>query len=300
VENPTLTAVPGLAVGHWTDLDARTGCTVVLAPEEGCTASALVLGGSPAARETELLAPDKLVPKISGLVLSGGSVFGLATADGVVTWLKECGRGFPTRAGPVPIVPAACIYDLEVAAAWPGAGAGYAAAAQASATRVPLGRVGAGIGATASSYLGYDQAVPGGLGSAAVSLEGITLAALTVSNPAGDIYDPKTGALVVGHGLAPERVALSLRGYKPLQNTTLVIVATDASLTKAEARMLCTSAHVGIARVTRPSHTPYDGDIAFVLSTGDKPAIPIGILAVMIQEVVAEAILQGVRAAQRA
>ncbi len=300
--NSTLTAVAGLKVGHWTHAEAATGCTVVLCPEEGCVASSLVLGGGPATRETDLLSPERMMPTIDALALSGGSAFGLETAGGVMRWLEERGRGFATRAGPVPIVPAACIYDLEVGAskARPDAAAGYRAADAASEEPVPLGRVGVGAGATVSAYLGYDRAAPSGLGSTAVAFEGATLAALAVSNPAGDIYDPKTGALVAGHGLDARTIARALRGYQPAQNTTLVVVATDARLTKAGARALCVGVHVGIAQVTRPSHTVYDGDTAFVLSTGRGPELPLGALSVMVQEVVAEAILIGVRAAQRA
>ena len=302
MSNATLTAVAGLKVGHWTHAEAATGCTVILCPAEGCVASSLVLGGAPATRETALLEPEKMMPRINALLLSGGSAFGLAAASGVVRYLEERGVGFATRAGPVPIVPAACIYDLEVgkASRRPDEAAGYAAAQAASDVSVATGRVGVGSGATASAYLGYDRAARSGLGSLAVSASGATLAALAVSNPAGDIYDPRTGELVAGHGLAAAEIARALRGYRPAHNTTLVVVATDASLSKAEARALAVSAHVGIAQVTRPSHTVYDGDTAFVLSTGRGPELSLGALSVLVQELVAETVLQGVRAAQAA
>lgn len=297
--NATLTAVTGLTVGHWTHSEGATGCTVILCPPEGCVASGVVLGGAPATRESALLAPEKMMTRIDAVLLSGGSAFGLAAADGVVRWLEERGRGFETRGGVVPIVPAAAIYDLEVGQGKvrPDECAGYAAAEAASSAPVALGLVGAGTGARAGAYLGYDKAAASGLGSAALRFEGTTIAALVVSNPAGDLYDPKTGKLVAGHGLPAEAVAARLRGYKPQTNTTLAVLATDAPLSKADTAALAVSAHMGIAHVTRPSHTVFDGDMVFVLTTGRGPEMGLGPLCVLAQSLVSEAILTAVRAA---
>ncbi len=272
----------------------------MLCPAGGCVASADVRGGAPGTRETALLEPEKTVQHIDAVVLAGGSAFGLDAVGGVTRWLEERGRGFPTPFGPVPIVPAAVVFDLGVgdAAVRPDAAAGHRACEAASAEPVVQGRVGAGTGATCGKYLGFDRAQASGLGSAAVRVGGAVVAALSVANPVGDLIDPATGALVAG-------VQGETRGYlerfgDPLEltgsNTTLVVVATDAPLGKAEAKALAGSAHVGIARVTRPSHTVSDGDTAFCLSTGTGPKVPLLLLSVAVQEVVAEAILSGARA----
>lgn len=304
----TLTAVAGLEVGHWHDAQARTGCTVVLCPEDGCVASADVRGGAPGTRETALLEPEKTVTRVHAVTLAGGSAFGLDAATGVMRWLEARGRGFSTPFGVVPIVPAAVIYDLGVGdpAVRPDADAGYRACEGASSAPVSQGRVGAGAGATCGKYLGFARAQVSGLGSAAVSVGEATVAALSVANPVGDLVDPATGVVVAG-------VTGETRGYlerfldPPLDaadltggNTTLIVVATDALISKAEAKALAQSAHVGIARVTRPSHTTSDGDTAFALSTCTGPKLPLLLLSVAVQEVVAEAILAGVRASRAA
>lgn len=306
----TLCDVEGLRVGHWSDLEAKTGCTVVLCPDEGCVASGEVRGGAPGTRETALLAPEKSVQRIHAVVLSGGSAFGLAAATGVMDALEARGVGFGTPFGVVPIVPAAVIYDLGVGcpSPRPDAAAGRLALEAATAAPVAQGRVGAGTGASCGKYLGFDRAEPSGLGSAARTAQGATVAALSVANPVGDIIDPMTGVVVAGARLEgggrPDPARLleaftgALIGELEGANTTLVVVATDAPLTKAEALALAQSAHIGIARVTRPSHTPSDGDTTFALSTGRGPAVPLTLLSVVVQEVVAEAILRGARAAR--
>ncbi len=290
----TLTAVVGLSVGHWTQPGAATGCTVIVCPPEGCVASGTVLGGAPGSRETALLAPEKTVQRVHAVVLAGGSAFGLDAATGVVRWLAEQGRGFDTPFARVPIVPAAVIYDLGTGRAdvFPDAAAGYAAAENATTRPVESGRVGVGTGATVGKYAGFDKAAPSGLGSAAVRLGGATVAALAVSNALGDLVDPDTGRRVAGssaHANFPDAAKTVFDGA----NTTLVVVATDAALSKTQAYALSQSAHVGIARVTRPSHTPADGDTAFVLSTAAGPEVPLYNLAAAVQEVVARAILNG-------
>ena len=295
--NETLTAVAGLSVGHWTHHEAETGCTVVLCPPEGCVASGFVLGGAPGTRETALLAPEKTVQRVHAVVLSGGSAFGLDAASGVMRWLAEQGRGFETPFARIPIVPAAVIYDLGTGRAdvRPDAASGYAAAQSATSAPVENGRVGVGTGATVGKYAGFDKAAISGLGNAAVGLGGATVAALAVSNAVGDIFDPETGRRVAGSSADFDSV---MRTGLDGTNTTLVIVATDASISKAQAYALSQSAHVGIARVTRPSHTPSDGDTTFVLSTAAGPEVSLFALAAAVQEVVAAAILNGVRAVQ--
>ena len=303
--NETLTAVTGLRVGHWTHEDGATGCTVVLCPEEGCIASGEVRGGAPGTRETALLEPEKSVQRIHAVTLSGGSAFGLAAADGVMGWLDEQSVGYETPFAKVPLVPAAVIYDLGVGqvSVRPTAEAGYSAAQNASDAPVPLGRVGVGAGATCGKYLGFDKSEYGGLGSAAVRVRGATVAALSVSNPVGDIIDPDTGEVVAGARLGggsrpnPTDRLTSFVDALLGTNTTLVVVATDAPISKAEAKVLAQSAHVGIVRVTRPSHTVSDGDTTFALSTGTGPTLPMMLLSVAVQEVVVASILAGANAA---
>ncbi len=296
--NETLTAVAGIRVGHYTDLAARTGCTVVLTPAGGCVASGVALGPAPGTREFVLLQPDKMVQAIDAVVLTGGSAFGLAAADGVMSWLENEGRGFDTGVARVPIVPAAVLFDLAVGSATvrPDAAAGRAACIAATDAPVEQGRVGAGTGATVGKLRGPQLASDSGLGSHAVRLGGAVVAAIGISNAAGNVIDPDTGKLVAG---IPETLGMAAaEGFAvmPGTNTTLVLVATDAPLTKAQANALATSAHIGIARITRPSHTVFDGDSAFVLSTGTGPEVGMAALSVAVQEVVAMALLKGVLA----
>ncbi len=299
-DNPTLTAVAGIAVGHWTDEVARTGCTVVLAPEDGCVASGKVLGPAPGSRESVLLEPDRTVNVVHAVVLAGGSAYGLAAASGVMNWLEERGRGFVTQFGLVPIVPAAVIYDLGEGdpRVRPDEAAGRAAAGSAHAGPVEMGRVGVGTGARIGRLIDRAGHTPSGLGSYAVRFAGATVAALAVSNAVGNLVDPDDGRLVAGHGELLGMAALDGVAALPGTNTTLVVVATDAQISKAEAHALSTSAHIGIARVTRPSHTTGDGDTAFVLSTGMGPRIPMQALSIAVQEVVAKALVLGAKAAR--
>jgi len=299
LENDTLTAVSGLLVGHWTDPVARTGCTVVLAPEAGCVGSGRALGPAPGSRETSLLEPDKTVGAVDAVVLSGGSAYGLAAAHGVMRWLEERGRGFDTGFAKVPIVPAAVLYDLGVGdpSVRPDEAAGREAAEAASGGRVQQGRVGAGAGASVGKIHGMARATPSGLGSHAIEVDGAVVAALAVSNAFGNIVDPDDGSLVAGLDDAKGLDALAGMRVMPGTNTTLVVVATDAKITKTAAHALSLSAHIGIARVTRPSHTLIDGDSAFVLSTCSCHEVEPQALAIAVQEVVAQALLKGVRAA---
>jgi L-aminopeptidase/D-esterase-like protein len=286
----TITDVPGIRVGHWTRPD--TGVTVVWAPS-GTVGSGEVRGGAPATRETALLEPTRLVERVDAVVLSGGSAFGLAAADGVVRFLAERGQGFPSPGGPVPIVVAAALFDLPVARA-PGAEDGRAAAVDA-ARGVPAvsGRIGAGRGATVGKWRGREYAVLGGLGTASVREGAATVGALVACNPAGDVVGPD--GVVLAGSTAPDG-APAFPAPTPFENTTLVVVATDARVGKAECHLLAQSAHDGLAQAIRPAHTRYDGDFAAVLATGDVEAHP-DRLRVAATEAVARAVRAAVLSA---
>ena len=301
--NDTLTAVPGVRVGHWSDPEARTGCTVLLFGDAGAVTSGRVLGAAPGSRETALLEPDKSVERVHALLLTGGSAFGLDAATGVMRYLEERGVGFATPFGRVPIVPAAVLYDLSVGdpCVRPDAASGYAAAAAATSAAVVEGAIGAGTGATVGKLAGFDGAQRSGLGSALMTVHGARVAALAVSNALGDLVDPADGRLVAGTGIGSDPEAAAARfAPAPGAHTTLVAVVTDAPLAKAGAYALATAAHAGIAQVTRPSHTIHDGDTAFVSSVGGGPEVPLGALGVAVQTVVARALLRGARAAHGA
>jgi L-aminopeptidase/D-esterase-like protein len=259
----TIRDVPGIRVGHWTDPDRCTGCTVVLAGDGGAVAGVDVRGAAPGTRETDLLRPTALVERINAVCLAGGSAFGLAAADGVMRRLAERGIGFATGVRPVPIVPAAILFDLGVGDpdAYPDADAGYAATLSAEANDGPIeGAIGAGTGATVAKLGGVDAARPGGIGSAARRLpDGSIVGALVVNNALGDVY-ARDGS--------PLRVAPAGPLPPPAVNTTLVVLATDASLDRAQCRRLSELGHDAMARGIRPAHTMYDGDVVFSLSSG--------------------------------
>ncbi|GHG32164.1 P1 family peptidase [Streptomyces hydrogenans] len=293
-----LTDVPGIRVGHARVAGPRalSGTTVVLAPQGGAVAAVDVRGGGPGTRETDALDPRNVVQRIDALVLTGGSAYGLEAAAGVMAWLEERHRG--VRVGPdpahvVPVVPAACVFDLGRGgdfAARPDAATGRAAVAAAAASgdhaRVATGAVGAGTGAVVGG-------LRGGVGTASVRLEsGITVGALVVVNAVGSAQDPATGVLYGslfedgGPPAAPPaavREAAAVRlaearaaGVRPPLNTTLAVVATDAVLTRAQAQKVAGTAHDGIARAIRPVHLMNDGDTVFALATGARelPAAP--------------------------
>ena len=308
--NDTITDVAGLLVGHFTHPQRATGCTVVLCPQ-GAVAGVDVRGGSPGTRETDLLRPENTVDRVHAILLTGGSAFGLDAAGGVMRWLEEHGHGFEVGAVRVPIVPAAVIFDL-----WhgdtqirPDAAAGHAACA-AALTRAPAqGSVGAGAGATVGKLFGIERAMAGGVGCASVRVAGITVAALVVLNATGDVIDPDTGQPIAGarksassRQLVHTTPAL-LRGELPERwqsgaATTLGVVATDATLDKAQCSKLASMAHDGLARSISPIHTPYDGDTIFGLATGTAPATHsalLGLLGVLAAEVTARAVLHAAR-----
>ena len=304
-----LTAVDGIKVGHHTMPGRPTGCTVVLA-EAGAVGGVDVRGSAPGTRETDLLSPLNLVDKVHAVVLAGGSAFGLDAASGVMRYLDERQVGFPTDYGKVPIVPSAVLFDLGVGdpKIRPDASCGFAAAAAAATGPVAEGNVGAGAGATVGKLLGMARAMKGGVGSASITLPGgLTVAALIVVNAFGDIVDPATGRVVAGvrtedgKGLADARVLLrsGVAQKTPVgENSTIGVVVTNARLTKAQATKIAQMAHDGLARAISPIHTMYDGDTIFALATGTLAAeadpSTVGALAA---DVVAEAVLRGVRAA---
>lgn len=254
-----------MQVGHVTL--AATGVTVILFPES-TTGSCEVRGGAPASRETALLDPTKLVEHVDAVVLTGGSAFGLATADGVMLHLAARERGFRSSAGPVPIVPTAAIFDLVASdGASPRAADGAAAAAAATAECAMVGRVGAGTGATVGKWRGSHHGVAGGLGTASVRVDGATVGALVVVNAVGDVIDAD-GRIIAGSSAPSDVGAFPDPPLGPGESTTLVVVATDARCTKVECHLLAQSAHDSLAGSLRPVATRFDGDIAFALATG--------------------------------
>jgi L-aminopeptidase/D-esterase-like protein len=261
-----ITRVHGITVGHWTDGVGLTGCTVVLCPP-GTVASGQVRGGAPGTRETDLLRPGTLVEGVDAILLTGGSAFGLAAADGVMRFLEERGAGFDMGVTRVPIVSAAVLFDLAVgdAAARPGPAEGYAACLAAS-TDVAEGNVGAGTGATVAKLNGADGAVKGGLGTASAEEDGAIVGALAAVNAWGEVLDES------GDVLASARPQAAPTEEGEPTNTTLVVVATNARLTKERAHLLSIAAHDGIAETVRPSHTARDGDTTFALATGKAEA----------------------------
>lgn len=279
-----ITAVEGIRVGHWTDPVGRTGCTVVLCPP-GTVGSGEVRGGAPGTRETDLLRPGMLVHEVNAVLVTGGSAFGLAAADGVMRWLEERSMGFETRAGKVPIVPAAVLFDLAVgdAAARPGPEEGYAAC-EAASSDVAEGKVGAGTGATVAA-----QTADGGIGTTAVSEGDLIVGALAAVNAFGEITDDD-GTVIVG-GLSDEMIENPPQG---LLNTTIAVVATNARLTRERAHLLAIAAHDGLARAVRPAHTMWDGDTVFTLATGTIEAQQ-PVLERMAEAAVADAIRRAVR-----
>jgi len=316
-----LTAVEGLRVGHFTETRRPTGCTVILAPA-GAVAGVDVRGASPGTRETELLSPLNTVETVHAILLSGGSAFGLDAAGGVMLWLDERGIGVELRragtagaaAGQpirVPIVPAAILFDLWVGdpAIRPDAAAGYAACEAATSEPTAQGNVGAGAGASVGKLFGIERAMKGGLGSAAVTVGGVTVGALAAVNALGDIVDPATGAVVAGArttagdallGSMRAILAGELPGPMPVGSaTTLGVVATDARLTKAEANKVAQMAQDGLARSINPAHTMTDGDVVFALATGSRPGpANVTLIGALAAEMLAEAVLRGVLAAR--
>lgn len=290
-----ITAVPGIRVGHWTDPVGLTGCTVVLAPP-GTVGSGEVRGGAPGTRETDLLRPGTLVQEVHAVLLAGGSAFGLAAADGVVAFLEDGGVGFEVGGlAKVPIVPAAVLFDLGVGdpRARPTAESGRAAC-EAAGGDVAEGNAGAGTGATVAKLGGPGTGLKGGLGTAARTDGVVVVGALAAVNALGDVYDEAGEPLAASTGtaeVAPDDVPSAGA------NTTLVVVATNARLSKERAHLLSLAAHEGISTAVRPAHTMWDGDTAFALATGEVDADQRR-LESMAAEAVADAIRRAVLLAE--
>jgi len=305
--NDTLTAVPGIRVGHATDLEAATGCTAILCPPN-TVGGVDVRGGAPGTRETALLDPLRGVQVVNAIMLSGGSAYGLASADGAMRYLEAHGVGYTTGTGHlVPIVPAAILFDLAVGRGdvRPDSAMGYTACANATAEPVAQGTIGAGTGCRLGGILGNDLATKGGIGSASIDLgDGLIVAALCAVNAVGDVVD-EDGQIIGGLRLPEGGFAnvLNLLRLMPRplpqaegENTVIGVVATNARLTKTEANKVAQMAHDGLARAVRPAHTMHDGDTIFALATGEIPA-DVSLIGAYAAEVVATAIRNGVRSA---
>jgi L-aminopeptidase/D-esterase-like protein len=291
MEQLTLRDVSGLRVGHATDAEAVTGCTVVLAPA-GAVAGVDVRGAAPGTRETDLLRPGSLVERIHAICLAGGSAFGLAAADGVMRWLAERGIGFATEGGPVPIVPAAILFDLGIgeASVRPTPDGGYAACEAADAGAQPLeGSVGAGTGATVAKLAGPAAIRKGGVGMAGRRLGGgHVLAAMAVCNALGNVVG-RDGTIIAGSRYLPAPPGAP----RHLEHTTLAVIGTDLDLDRSQCISLAQLGHDALARSIAPVHTMFDGDTVFALSTGSGTALDGGDflgLGMLATEVLSEAI----------
>ena len=316
-----ITDIPGIEVGQAQDEEALTGCTVILC-RKGAVGGVDVRGGAPGTRETDLLDPVNLVEKVHGIVLAGGSAFGLDAASGVMKYLAEQKIGFGLGASRVPIVPAAILFDLGLGkgSRHPDAEMGYAAAAAANPRRVQEGNVGAGTGATIGKIFGLAGAMKAGLGTASLDIgAGVTVGAIVAVNAFGDVVDPASGRILAGARPAkvgPLRVGGSgpfadtldvmksatgrtILGIASRGNTVIGVVAVNARLSKAEATKVAQMAQDGIARTIRPAHTLLDGDTVFALATGPKKA-DVSLVGAYAAEALSQAILRAVSAARAA
>jgi L-aminopeptidase/D-esterase-like protein len=308
----SITRVAGIEVGHFTDTRRPTGCSVVIA-RAGAVAGVDVRGAAPGTRETDLLHPSNLVDRAHAILLAGGSAWGLDAAAGVMRWLEEQGIGLDVRFGLVPIVPAAVLFDLPVGDARirPDAQSGYLACQAASRQPPAQGNVGAGAGALVGKLFGLARAMRGGIGSASVTLDGVTVGALVACNALGDVIDPDTAQVIAGARTADGTALLNIRQAilagelpQPLlagTNTTIGVIATDAILTKAQAHRLAQVAHDGLARSINPVHTLSDGDALFTLGTGQAgKTAGMMVLGTLAAEVTARAVVRAIRAARGA
>jgi L-aminopeptidase/D-esterase-like protein len=306
-----LTDIPGFRVGHRSDTEGCTGCTVILCPE-GTVGGVDVRGSAAGTRELDALSPLHLVPHVHGVLLAGGSAFGLDAASGVMRFLEERGIGFDVQVTRVPIVPTAILFDLRIgsAVARPDAAMAYAACLEAAPGPVSEGSVGAGTGATVGKLYGIAQAMKSGLGTASVALPGgLRVAALTVVNAFGDVRDPRSGEILAGarDAHASRRLAdtaatirrgTTHKGYSG-ENTTLAVVATNARLTKVQATKVAQMAQHGLVRTIAPVHTTLDGDLVIGLATCEAAAVPVDLNAIGLAaaDTVSESILRAIRKA---
>ncbi|MDY6878200.1 MAG: P1 family peptidase [Chloroflexota bacterium] len=308
-----ITDVAGIKVGHYTDREGVTGCTVVLC-EGGAVGGVDVRGSAPGTRETDLMRPVKLVQEVHAVLLTGGSAYGLDAAGGVMRYLEERTIGFDVGVGVVPIVPAAVLFDLTAGnpKARPDAEAGYQACQAATDGPVAEGCVGAGTGATAGKLLGPKLATKTGLGTASVKIgKGIVVGAIVAVNGFGDVVDPDSGTIIAG--TRKPVVGGFVNTVKRMQgdlgqtllgfaNTTLAVVATNTYLTKEGANKVAQMAHDGLARSIRPVHTMFDGDTIFALATGKPPKKGKGgdpsVVGAAAAEVLAQAVVRAARQAE--
>lgn len=316
--NGTITDVPGIKVGHAQDFEAITGCTVVLC-EKGAVAGVDQRGGAPGTRETDAIRPLHLVNTVQAVMLAGGSAYGLDAASGAMKYLEENGFGFDAGVAKVPIIPSAILFDLAIGNSKirPDQQMGYQACLNASENPVTEGCVGAGTGALAGNALGPKQATKSGIGSASVDIGGgIVVGALIAVNPFGDVYDPKTGQILAGtrtiskgpiqigeetifantKALLKTAIGKTAMTFASSHNTVIGVVATNAALNREEANFLAQMAQDGFPLAISPTHTLFDGDTLFALSTG-KIHVDVNILGAYAVDVVSQAILNAVRSA---
>jgi L-aminopeptidase/D-esterase-like protein len=308
---PTITKVTGIEVGHWTNLDAATGCTVIVC-RQGAVGGVDVRGSAPGTLNTDLMRPVNLIQKAHAVVLSGGSTYGLDAAGGVMRYLEEQGIGFKTGVVVNPIVASAVLFDLAIGRSdvRPDSDAGYAACQNANDGPVEEGCVGAGTGATAGKLLGPSYATKTGLGSAARLIAGnIMVGAIVAVNPFGDVVDPTTGKVIAGARDPKGQgfVNTMERLYGDLSqftlgfpsNTTIAVVATDAVLSKEGANKMAQMAHDGLAQAIRPVHTMFDGDTIFAMATGQRVGVnaDVSVVGAVAASVLAEAVLRAVHKA---
>jgi L-aminopeptidase/D-esterase-like protein len=302
-----ITEIEGIRVGHAHDLNAATGCTVVLC-EQGAVAGVDVRGGAPGTRETDLLNPVNTVEKIHGVLLTGGSAFGLDAAAGVMQYLEEKNVGHVTRIMKVPIVCGAVLFDLGVGdhRVRPDKKMGYQACLNASDTDCPEGNVGAGMGATVGKVLGRDRCMKSGLGTFSLQAGALRVGAIAAVNCVGDVVDPEAGKILAGaldekktSFVETEKIIIEQydNAQKPFgENTTIGVVVTNARLTKAQAAKVASMAQNGYARTIRPAHSMFDGDTIFCMATGqvDAEVNAVGVLAVKTTE---QAVIRAVKKA---
>jgi L-aminopeptidase/D-esterase-like protein len=303
-----LTDISGIRVGHVSDFGAITGCTAILC-EQGAVGGVDIRGSATGTEEIATLDPGHVTDRIHGVMLAGGSAFGLEAACGLRRYLERRGVGYQTAAARVPIVPAAILYDLGIGRAdvRPSLAMGEAAASAANTEAVKEGCVGAGTGATVGKLFGMKQAMKSGLGSFTVSLpNGVLVSSLVAVNALGDVKDPATGKIVAGARRGPdsrefadteEQMKRGAGGARAVSHTTLAVVATNARLTKVQATKLAQLAGLGMARTIYPVNTMFDGDIVFGLSLGDRAA-DVNTLGIAAADAVAQAILRAVRLAK--
>lgn len=303
-------SLDGFRIGHWTHPSGATGCSVLIA-DRPALAVVEVRGGSPGTRELALLQEGRLVQHLDAVLLTGGSAFGLAAADGVMHWLREQGRGFPTRSIPVPIVAAAVLFDLQGSdPVWPESDAGYHAAATATDEGWRSGQFGAGAGATFAKIASVGERYAGGLGAARCDTPAGSVAALVAVNAVGEVVDPNTGMFVSGpragvvldqtdssEWVLHDDLVMPWAG----ENTTIAVIATDAQVDRDALMRLTVAAHDGFARAIQPAHTLFDGDTVFAVATREGRPTPREVLqlSVATQRAVSQAIVRAVSSGDR-